>query len=280
MAFRGMVDLPMGLGDHLHELRRRLMWPLISIGIVFVAAFAFEHQLKGVILWPLKRAIQLVGFETAHHVGLVQSTQQFAAIMDHGHEGKYLWVMGIAEATTTAVKISLAVGIVVALPVLLWHLWHFVAVGLTAKERRLVFFFLPLGVIFFYAGAIAGYFFGLPYFFAMLIDFSARMSNTAYQLRLSEYVDAFILWTVSFGLIMDIPWLVMVLVRTGMVTPDTISKHRRHVVAANLIAAACLTPTASLEAMVAMFIPMQLLFEAGLLVSRLLFRVRPVAPAP
>jgi sec-independent protein translocase protein TatC len=263
-----MVDLPMGLGDHLHELRRRLKWPLIVIGVFFIVAFAWQDELKRGMLWPLKRAIQIVGFDTARDVGLIQNQAQFDDLMNQPL--RCLTILSVAESTTTAVKISVAAAIAAALPVLLYHIWWFIAVGLTAKERGLAFMFIPLGVIFFYSGSVIGYFIGLPYFYAWLIQFTAGDHTAVYQLRQADYVDDFTTWTLAFGLIMDIPWLVMVLVRTGMMTPAAISRARKFVVGGNLIIAACMTPTSDLFSLCALFVPMQALFEIGLIASRFL----------
>jgi sec-independent protein translocase protein TatC len=261
-----MIDVPMGLGDHLQELRRRLVVPLVVVFVIFIGAFAFQNELKQLMVQPLKHAIRIVGPEKAMKVGLVGSQADYEAIMDKPL--RCLTVLSIAESTTTAVKISISAAIAVALPVILYQIWHFVAVGLTRKERRLAFLFVPLGVIFFYTGTVFGYFFGLPYFYAWLIEFTAGDETAVYQLRQADYVEDFTTWTVSFGLIMDIPWLVMVLVRSGMVTPQQIGKARRYVVAGNLLLAACLSPTTDLFSLTALFVPMQVLFEAGLFASR------------
>jgi sec-independent protein translocase protein TatC len=272
--YSNLIDMPMGLGDHLHELRRRLVWPLVTIGLVSVLAFAYQDRLKLAMLWPLKRAVQLAGEKTAIQVGMVHDHAEFAGIMDH--EQRWLHTLSVAESTNTAVKVSMAAGIAIGLPVLLWHLWQFVAVGLTAKERRLAFLFLPLGVILFYIGAVVGYFLGLPYFYCWLIQFTANDSTATYELRQSTYVDDFVNWTISFGLIMDIPWLVMVLVRTGLVTPAAISKARKFVFLGNVILTCCLCPATDFFSLLAMFLPIQVLFEVGLLASRFLVPVKAV----
>jgi len=252
-----MADIPMSLGDHLHELRRRLVWPIITFLGIFIAAFAFQVELKHVLLWPLKRAIAIVGPEVASTVGF------------RLHDGdRMLFVLELAESTTTAVRISMIAAAAVTLPVFLFHLWRFVATGLKSKERRLGFLFIPAGVLFFYSGLIIGYFIGLPYFYAFLIEFMARDTTAVYQLRQSEYVDTFVVWTLASGLIMDIPWLVVVLVRVGLLTPDKIAEHRKLITIGNLVLAAIITPTADMASLLAMFVPMQALFEIGLLASR------------
>lgn len=261
----GPIDIPMGLGDHLDELRRRLMWPVITVCLLFVVGFAFQAQLKLAMLWPLLRAIQLVP-ESAKLVGLPLDGNP-----------RILQVLSLQESASTAAQISFYGALAGAAPVVLWHIWQFVAVGLTRKERRLAFLFVPFGVIMFYLGGLLGYFFGLPYFYAFLIDYTAGDPTALIQLRQEEYVDTFFMWTVAFGLIMDIPWLIIVLVRTGMLTPQQISKARKIVIMINLIAAAMITPGSDALSLMALFIPMQILFEGGLLASRF-FVPKPTAP--
>ncbi len=259
------IDMPMGLGDHLHELRRHIMRPLLVLAVAFISAFAFQAHLKDLMIGPYRQAIRIVGAETAAKVGLPADGI-----------GVKLVVQDIGESALSAATVALAVAIAATLPVLLWGLWRFVAVGLNQQERRLAFIFVPLGVICFYIGTLAGYFAGLPYMYAFLIDYTALDGNVVFQLRLREYVDSFLFWTICFGLVMDIPWLVIVLVRVGMVTPTWLAINRKYVAVINLILAACITPTSDAVSLLAMFIPMQLLFEIGLIVSRFMVPTKPM----
>lgn len=254
---RPPIDIPMGIGDHLDELRRRIIWPVITVSVFFVLGFAYQAQLKLAMIWPLQRAIQIVGPEEAKSVGF--------PIDGSTH---LLQTLSLAESASTAAEISFYGALALAAPVVLWQLWRFVAVGLTRKERNLAFLFVPLGVIMFYLGTVVGYFFGMPYFYAFLIDFTAGDPTATIQLRQSDYVETFFMWTLAFGLIMDIPWLIIVLVRTGLFTPQQISKARKAAVMINLIAAAMITPGSDALSLMALFIPMQFLFEGGLLASR------------
>ena len=257
--FRSPIDIPMGLGDHLDELRRRIIWPVIVVAVIFVAGFAFQSQLKEVLIWPLLRAIQIVGPEEAKLVGLPTDGSS-----------RMLYTFSLAESASTAAQISFYLALALAAPVVLWQLWSFVAVGLTRRERNLAFLFVPLGVILFYIGTLVGYFFGMPYFYAFLIDFTAGDSTAIIQLRQSEYIETFFMWTLAFGLIMDIPWLIIVIVRTGLMTPQQIAKARKVVVIINVIASAMITPGSDALSLLALFIPMQVLFEGGLFISRFL----------
>ena len=263
---RPPIDIPMGLGDHLDELRRRIIWPVIVVAVIFMVAFGFQAHLKELMLWPLQRAIAIVGPEEAKLVGLPIDGSM-----------RMLSVFSLAESATTAAQISFYLALALAAPLVLWQLWHFVAVGLTRQERNLAFLFVPAGVIMFYLGTVAGYFFGMPYFYAFLIDYTAGDTTAIIQLRQSEYVETFFMWTVASGLIMDIPWLIIVLVRTGLVTPTQLSKARKVVLLINAIAAAMITPGSDALSLLALFVPMHLLFEIGLLTSRL-FVPKPLPP--
>jgi sec-independent protein translocase protein TatC len=262
-----MVDIPMALGDHLHDLRRRLIWPVATVAVLFVLTFAFQAQLKRALVWPLERAITIVGPKEAIQVGLIHDQAQFDRL---GTEPEHLLVVrSVSEPASNALRISMLASILVAVPVFLWHLWGFVAVGLNARERSLAFLFVPLGVIFFYAGTVAGYFVGMPYMLAWLIQYAASDTTAVYLINQSDYLDEFVSWTLAFGLVMDIPWLVMVVVRVGLITPEKLASYRRYVVFANLVLAACIIPTDVMSMMILAF-PMQMLFEGGLFASRFL----------
>ena len=253
---RPPVDIPMGLGSHLDELRRRLIWPVITVAVLFVTGFAFQAELKAIMIWPLQRAIELVP-ESAKAVGLPTDGNP-----------RILQTLSLQESASTAAQISFYLSLAVAAPVVLWQLWKFVAVGLTRREQRLAFLFVPVGVATFYLGTLFGYRFGMPYFYAFLIDFTASDPTATIQLRQSEYVETFFLWTVAFGCIMLIPWLIVVVVRTGMLTPKQIAKGRKFAILINAMAAAIITPGSDLASLLALFVPMQILFEGGLLISR------------
>jgi len=273
MARRGgswlpsMVDLPMGLGDHLNDLRRRLMWPVITVIVLFVVTFAIQSQLKQALVWPLIRAITIVGPKEAIEVGLVRDQAQYDSI---GKEPlRCLVVRSVSEPAANALRVSMLVSIMAAVPVFLWHLWGFVAVGLKQRERKLAFLFVPLGVIFFYLGTVVGYFAGMPYMYAWLIQYAASDSTAVYMINQSDYIDEFVSWTLAFGLVMDIPWLVMVVVRVGLVTPEKLATFRRYIVLGNIVIAACIIPTDVMSMMI-LAVPMQMLFEGGLFASRFL----------
>ncbi len=249
-----LEDLPMSLGDHLHELRRRLIIPLISIGILFLAAFAIEKQLKLLVAQPMSWAIDIFP-EMSEQVGLKKPVK-FGAL-------------DVLESALVSMSVSFYAAIFVAFPILVYQLWMFVGVGLLPKERRLAFLFIPAGIMFFYAGTIIGYFYGLPYYYAWMIKWTANDPTAVFMLTLKTYHKNFVLMTIIFGVIADIPWLVMVLVRVGLVTVDQLAKHRKVAIMVNTVIAAFITPPDGIS-MLIMMLPLFLLFELGLIFSRVM----------
>jgi len=256
-----LVDMPMSLGDHLEELRRRMIVPLIALAVCFIASFAYNKELKVIYLQPLVHSIEIIGPEKAALLHL--------SLPKDGSEGRLLISLDISESAMVSMMVSFYAAFAVTIPVLVYQVWRFVAVGLMPKERQLAFLFVPAGIIFFYAGAVLGYFWGLPYYFAWMLEWTAADPTTIQLVRQATYLDSFTMMTVCFGLVMDIPWLVMVLVRIGIVTPQQLGRWRKFVVMVNTMIASVITPPDGYS-MMAMLIPLQLLFEGGLLASRLM----------
>jgi sec-independent protein translocase protein TatC len=252
-----LVDMPMSIGDHLHELRRRLMMPIIMLGVFFIGAFYFQAQLKVIFLKPVVWAIQMYP-KNAELVGLPTDGST-----------RFLHAFGFSESAMVSMSVSFYTALFLTIPVLVYQIWKFVSTGLLPKEQRLAFLFVPAGILFFYAGTLVGYFFGLPFYYAWLIEWTAHDPTSTFTLRQYEYQDSFVLMTICFGLIADIPWLVMVLVRVGFVTPATLARHRKIVIMVNVVVASLITPPDG-GSMLAMILPLQLLFELGLVLSRLM----------
>ncbi len=249
-----MDDLPMSLGDHLHELRRRLIWPLVSLALVFFVAFGFEARLQQLFAQPVEWAIQ-INPEAAKTVGLVSPVK--------------FQVLEVWEAPMASMMVSFYAAFFISFPVLVYHLWMFVGVGLVHRERRLAFLFVPAGIMFFYAGAICGFLFGLPYFYSFMIKWAANNPLISFNLQLKSYHSNFVFMTMIFGLIADIPWLIMVLVRVGFVTVDQLLRNWKMAILINTVIAAVVSPP-DWFSMVAMMIPLFALYALGVGLSKVM----------
>jgi sec-independent protein translocase protein TatC len=250
-----LFDLPMSLGDHLHELRRRLIFPIVSLAVLFLVAFIFERQLKLVVAMPMKWALEIDPIVT-QKAGLDPKTFKFQTI-------------DVMESMMASMSVCFYAAIFVAFPIFIYQLWMFISVGLMPKERRLAFLFIPVGIMFFYAGTMAGFFEGLPFYYYVMIKWNAGDPISDQHTGLASYLSNFVLMTLTFGFIADIPWLIMVLVRVGFVTVDQLGKNRKIAIMVNAVIAAFAAPP-DWFSMVVMMIPLVGLFELGLLLSRLM----------
>jgi sec-independent protein translocase protein TatC len=258
-----MGDRAMPFGDHLEELRRRLISLLIVGGGVLLAALIFQSELKLLVVQPLLQAIAML---EADRPGMAAQLG-----LDISGSGRVLINSTLAEGTLTTLTVAIYASVAVLVPYIIWHIWAFIAPGLRRQERRIVYFFLPGALAFFYGGLALGYYIGLPYLYRFLIEFAHDQNPIAsFQLRETDYLGFFAMMTLCFGLIMDIPWGVLLVCRLGLVQPATLAKHRKLVVMGVVLAAAIITPTSDPISLMAVAIPMQLLFESGLLAARLL----------
>lgn len=254
-----LVDMPMGLGQHLAELQRRLIWPVITLIVSFMVFFCYQVYLKELVAQPFYWAIELVGEDRARQVGIEikDGTRVFQ-------------VLNMSESAWTSVSVSFMAALMVTIPVFIWQLWQFVAVALKENERSLAFLFVPLGVIMFYTGAVIGYFYALPYYYMLLLEWAIRDTTIkTFLLRQTEYWSDFQFMTVVLGLLMDIPWLVMVLTRLNFVTVDKLASWRKGIIVINSVICGIVAPPDA-AGMLLMMIPVQLLFEGGLIASRIM----------
>ena len=244
----------MSLGDHLEELRKRLIRVLLLFFVFLILGFVFRVELRILFEGPLRVAAEAVGAEVRAQVSMPDPDEPM------------LSVLGMEEGPINDLKITMLFAFMMSMPVLLYQACCFVMPGLTIREQKAAFWMVPAAALFFYAGIVFGYFIGIPLLYEILIEYSAG-SNRAMDLRESEYLRFFMLMTVSFGLVMDIPWAILVLVKAGLVSPDQLARQRKMILVGAVVAAAVLTPPDPMSQMF-LFVLIVGLFEGGLLVSR------------
>ncbi len=262
-------DQVMPLGDHLDELRGRLIRVILVLVVAVVAGLVFQVRLKGLVALPMQQAVAMTDPTTLEQLGIDPDPARFRLV-----------VLSLVESPIETFKIALLFAVVVCFPWLVYQLWGFVAPALHPHERRAALMTLPAAVLFFYLGIALGFVYGLPWFFRWLIEFTALDDGIRFELRQSFYHSTFITMTLGFGLVMDLPWLVLALVRTGVVTPQALARQRRLAWLVAIIMAAVLTPPDPISQLM-MFLLMVILWESGILAARLLGRpaAGPDAPA-
>jgi sec-independent protein translocase protein TatC len=260
-------DIPVPLGDHLDELRRRLIWPAVVWGAVFVVAFAFQRQLKELFIMPLIRAVDIVTPEVAARAGVV---------LPSGEPLRVLKSLTLGESMGVSMSLAMWAAFAVVIPLLVWQFYAFVALGLNTRERRLAFLLVPAAVLLFYAGTAFGYYVGMPYIYAWFIEWTADDPISIFDLRLASYRDDFFLYTLVFGALFMIPWAIVTVCRVGFATPEQLARWRKIAFMASVLIAALIGPGDPFIMLVLM-VPTYALFEIGLLVARF---VRPPARPP
>jgi sec-independent protein translocase protein TatC len=255
-----MPDVPLPLGEHLDELRRRLIWPVILFGVVFLAAFSFDSDLKQIFVQPLLHAMSIAD---AADPG---ASARAGIVIDPEHPMRLLKTFDLGESMWVSMSLALWAASVVTIPFVVYQLYMFIATGLTAKERNLAFLFVPVAVMCFYTGIAFGYYLGMPYFFAWFIAWTANDPISTFELRLDAYRDSFFFYTLMFGLLFDVPWAVVTICRVGLTTPQTLAKYRKFIFFGSTVLSALIAP-GDFFSMIAVMFPTYLLFEIGLLAA-------------
>jgi sec-independent protein translocase protein TatC len=242
-------DAGLGLMGHLLELRLRTMRALLALGVAFLGLLPFANDLYARLAAPL-----------------------LAHLPDSGQ----LIAVDVASPFFAPMKLTLFVALLVAVPFMLYQAWAFVAPGLYRHEKRLALPLLIAAVLLFYVGIAFAYVVLLPAMFAFLT--ATVPEGVTMMPDINAYLSFVLVMGLAAGLAFEMPIAVLVALMLGWVTPAQLSEWRGYVIVVIAILAALLTPPDGLS-MVLLMIPMWLLYEAGLLVGRLLVRARPAEAA-
>jgi len=228
----------MPLLEHFEELRRRLIICLLAVGIATVVGFIFSEQL---MQWLLR---------------LVEETP-----------GITVQAIEISEKFATSLRLSLIVGIALAMPVIVYQVWRFLSPGLLPRERIYLRLGLPLILLFFAGGVTFSYFLALPAALGFLLRFGSEQIVTQPQLEpFLSFVATLLLWS---GISFEMPILLFFLAKVHVVDWRRLSKWRKYAFLAICIIAAVITPTPDPVNMMIIAAPLYLLYEIGILLARL-----------
>ena len=169
-------------------------------------------------------------------------------------------------------KVSLIIGILLALPIIVYEIWAFVSSGLYEHERRYVLIYGPASFLLFVLGAALAYFVVLPLGVVVLLA-QGEAIGLKWILTINEYAP-FVMWLLlGFGIIFQMPLVVLFLTKLGILGPEKLRKSRRYAILIMFVVAAFITPPDPFT-QVAMAIPMIALYEASILLSRMAVRKR------
>ena len=229
-------DGTMSLTAHLEELRSRLIKSLVAIAVGSVISYFFLDEIM-------------------HYLTL--------------NVGK-LYYMKPGEAFFTYIKIDIAAGFLIALPVIFYHAWRFFLPALTSAERMILGIIVPSSVFLFFVGLAFSFFLVLPIALKFFIGFGDE--NLQAMFSFGNYFDFVVMFLLPFGFIFELPLVIIVLGKIGILTSEWLKKYRRIVIFLSFVIGAIITPTPDSFTQSIIALPMIALYEIGYLVLKYLLR--------
>ena len=288
----------MTLGEHLDELRRRLISSVAALFVVFIACWFFRDPISHIVLKPGERAVGWIEEARVelYEAKLVEAAAEADEKRAEGREVEFdpaaarmeYFLTGdpedqrLAKPTTWPpfadgasggffflVKCCFYFSLFIGGPYMLYQMWLFIAAGLYKSEKRAVYSYLPFSVGLFLFGVVFGYFMTVPYGYYFVA--SMALETVTLLPKIEVYFTFLSSLSLAMGIVFQLPVLMIGLARLELIDPDSYGKYRGHFVISALVIAALLTPPDPYT-QVMMAGPMVILYEIGVHLSRLLVR--------
>ena len=232
------MDKERPLLSHLVELRSRLLKMIACIGIIFIVLFPFANPLYNFLSAPLVAQLPQDGTMIA---------------------------IDVASPFLAPFKLVLLLAVTLSIPVLVYQFWAFVSPGLYRREKRLALPILISSTLLFYVGMVFAYYVVFPLMFGFFS--SVTPEGISVMTDINRYLDFVIKIFIAFGIAFEVPIVTLMLVKTGVTTTENLIRKRPYVIVAAFVAGMVLTPP-DVISQVLLAIPVWLLFEVGILVSK------------
>ena len=230
-------DGTMSLTDHLAELRSRLIKALLAIAVGGCVAWFFLDEITNWMVQPV---------------------------------GK-LYYMKPGEAFFTYLKIDIAAGFLIALPVIFYHAWQFFLPAMTRGERAVLGILVPASVLLFFTGLAFSFFLIMPTALKFFMGFGMESENLQTWFSFGSYFDFVIMFVLPFGFVFELPLVIIVAAKLGILTSEWLGKYRRYVFFFSFVIGALVT-SPDVITQIAVAIPVILLYEVGYLVVKYILR--------
>lgn len=227
--------------DHVEDLRGVVLKCVAVIGVGSILGVVFIGQVMELLRWPLKEA---------------------QADLAQPHPNTLL-ALQVTDPMTVTLQIGIGAGILLSLPLVLFFVGQYLLPALEMRERGLLLPVFAAGTVLFLGGSLFCYFLVLPRALRFFQDFN-RWLGLETSWTMTSYTDFALQMLVGFGLSFELPLVMVILARLGILEQRVVREHRRHAVVGLLILAACVTPTSDPFNLGLMFIPLYGLFELGL----------------
>lgn len=234
--------------DHLEELRWRILWSLLALIVCTVIGFVLVIKFQAVelLMVPIREA--------------------------RGDPTFQLIYLSPADPFFVSVRLAIYTGIILAFPVVVYHIWAFLSPALEPREKRAIIPALYLGLLLFTAGVLLAYFAALP---VTLKFFQGFMTESLQgQLEINQTLGFVVKLLLAFGVVFELPIVILILSALGLVTPEFLREKRRHAVVLITVLASFITPGDAITLTLMMMLPLVILYELGIFLSVLVYRGR------
>lgn len=234
-----MEDRELTIVEHLDELRRRIIYILIAVGIASGLSYHFIDEI-------------------------------LAFITKAGRIEKLVFI-NPTEAFFVIVKLCILSGVVGAMPFILYQVWKYVGVALKKEERKYLIYFGPVSYILFLCGAAFAFRGVLPLGIRFLLSFATESITP--MITLNAYVSFLLQMITAFGLMFELPLVILLLSKLGIVTPEMLKKWRKYAIVIIFLVAAILTPP-DVISQIMLAVPMLLLYEVSIIICKVVTKKR------
>lgn len=228
--------------SHLVELRDRLLRAVLVILVIFLALFTFANELYSLLAEPL---------------------------LIHLPKGSSMIATEVASPFLTPFKLAMVTAVFISMPFVLYQLWAFIAPGLYKHEKSMAFPLLFSSIILFYLGMVFAYYVVFPLMFSFFTGIT--LEGVTMMTDITKYLDFVLKMFFAFGMAFEVPIATILVISTGMTTADKLAEKRPYIIVVAFIVGMLLTPPDVVSQML-LAIPMWILFELGLVFSRILTR--------
>ena len=237
------VDERLTLFEHLDELRRRLMWAGAALAIGVIIAAVFNGLIFKLLLWPLRQVPNLPA------------------------NSYQITTFSPAEPFMVSLKVWVVVGVLLAAPFLIWQFWAYVGPAFTSTEKRYFYPVVFSTTVLFLGGVVFSYLIVLPAGLRWLLSFGSGNFNV--QNRATDYFTFVALFILAFGAVFEMPVVLVLLAKVGVIDDKFLRKHRRYSIVICAVVAAVITPSQDAFSMLAMFFPLVALYEISIPLARM-----------
>jgi len=231
----------MPLTGHLIELRRRLMYVAIVVVVCVIGCFVAKDYVFAIVMHPLKST-----------------------------DVTELTTLGVTESFMNVLKVSIYAGLIISLPFILYQFWAFIMPGLYENERRSVVPYTLSTTFLFLAGVVFAYYIVLPVGLRFMLGYGEEFFGQLLQAE--KYINFVTLFLLAFGVVFELPLVMMLFAWSGLVDHKKMRKVRKYAILAEAVVAMVFTPSQDPVSMALMLIPLIILYEIGILLARFVGR--------